>query len=270
MLIKGDASALEWRVKLFLSQDQVGINEILNGEDIHSKNMEAFGLPSRLVAKVFIYRLIFADAFGERGYNSPAYAYAHDPDFSQTSTSVKYWEKVIERFFEKYNGVRQHSVNLIKEAIDKGRLEIPTGRFYPITQKPNKYRGGMDWPRTEILNYPVQGFAADVMMQVRLLLRSRLRQLDYGKLALIINTVHDDCELDVDNKAELVYNICLMLKTCFQDVHIPFKRNYGFDLNVPIDGEVKYGWTLLESLLTKFNNNTFTEDFKTVCNSQFR
>lgn len=268
MLLKADASQLEWRAKLFLSQDQVGIKEILEGEDLHSNNQKVFGLPSRLVAKVFIFRLIYADAFGERGYNSPAYAYAHDPSFAPTSSSVKYWEKVIDKFFTKYDGVRQHSVNLIREAIDTGRLTIPTGRFYPIEMKPNKYRGGMDWPRTEILNYPVQGFAADIMMQVRLLLRSRLRKADYGNKVLLINTVHDDVELDVDNIPELCYNVSLLLESCFTDVYLMFRKNYGFKLNVPMSGEVKYGWTLLESQLTKFNKQTFEKDFEQVCSSK--
>lgn len=264
MLLKADAAQLEWRVKLFLAQDQVGIKEILDGEDIHSDNVKAFGLPTRLIAKTYLYRIIFADAFGERGYNSPAYAYAHDPSFSPTSSSVKYWEKVIDKFFTKYDGVRQHSVNLIREAIDTGRLVIPTGRFYPILMKPNKYRGGMDWPRTEILNYPVQGFAADIMMQVRLLLRSRLRQANYGNKVLLINTVHDSVEIDLDNNPELCYNVSLLLESCFKDVHLMFQKNYGFELNVPMSGEVKYGWTLLESNLTKFNKQTFEGDWETV------
>ena len=51
MLIQCDASQLEWRTLLELAKDQVGINEILEGEDTHAKNQEAFGLPSRLIAK---------------------------------------------------------------------------------------------------------------------------------------------------------------------------------------------------------------------------
>ena len=56
MLIQCDASQLEWRTVLELSRDQVGIDEILKGEDTHSKNQEAFNLPSRLIAKIFLFR----------------------------------------------------------------------------------------------------------------------------------------------------------------------------------------------------------------------
>ena len=59
MLVQVDASQLEWRTALELSQDWVGINEIIGGEDTHAKNQAAFGLPSRLIAKIFLFRIIF-------------------------------------------------------------------------------------------------------------------------------------------------------------------------------------------------------------------
>ena len=59
MLLACDASQLEWRTALELSKDWVGINEIILGEDTHSKNQEAFNLPFRLIAKIFLFRTIF-------------------------------------------------------------------------------------------------------------------------------------------------------------------------------------------------------------------
>jgi len=56
MLLQTDASQLEWRTALELSKDWTGINEIIGGEDTHAKNQEAFGLPSRLIAKIFLFR----------------------------------------------------------------------------------------------------------------------------------------------------------------------------------------------------------------------
>lgn len=56
MLLQADASQLEWRVCLELSKDYVGINEILNNEDTHANNQQAFDLPSRLIAKIFLFR----------------------------------------------------------------------------------------------------------------------------------------------------------------------------------------------------------------------
>lgn len=267
-MIKADASTLEWRVKLFLAQDKVGIREIIDKEDIHTNNQVAFGLPSRLVSKVFIYRLIFADAFGERGYSGPAWAYAHDSDFMGTSESPKFWEKVVERFFTKYEGVREHSLSCIRTAIKDGRITIPTGRFYPFTQKLKK--GKLDWPRSEILNYPVQGFAADYMKQVRLLAWNRIRKLGYGDKCLFICTVHDDLQLDcsaIDNNPEIVYNVSQVLIKCFEDAPKLFEKNYGFKMEIPMTGEIKYGYSLYEPDMMKFNKDTFQEDWYNYADS---
>lgn len=56
MLIQADASQLEFRVAVELSQDQVGIKEILEGQDTHSLNQAAFNLPSRLISKIYLFR----------------------------------------------------------------------------------------------------------------------------------------------------------------------------------------------------------------------
>lgn len=51
----------EWRVALFLSQDKVGIAELLTGIDLHTDNQNRFklgeGKEGRLVAKTFLFRL---------------------------------------------------------------------------------------------------------------------------------------------------------------------------------------------------------------------
>lgn len=48
--------ALEWVVGTFLSKDKVAFEEIWNKVDQHSLNQKAFGLPSRLIAKKFVFR----------------------------------------------------------------------------------------------------------------------------------------------------------------------------------------------------------------------
>jgi hypothetical protein len=59
MLVACDAKQLEWRVLLELARDQVGINEVLNGDDTHDLNRVAFSLPSRLIAKIYLFRTIY-------------------------------------------------------------------------------------------------------------------------------------------------------------------------------------------------------------------
>ncbi len=266
MLLKVDASALEWRTKVFLAQDRTAIKEINEGLDLHADNQRTLGLPTRTIAKIFLYRAIFADAFGERGFAGPAFAYANDSDFMGTSTSAKFWETVIERLFTKYEGVYTHSVGLIRTAIETGKIVSPTGRFYDYSPIPNR-KGTKDWPRTQILNHIVQGLAADFVMLARLMAGKRIPALGYGKNVLLINTVHDDLELDVVNDPEICYNVSCELEKCFQDIPIVFEKHYGVNVNVPLAGEVKFGMTLFEDDMVRFNKTTFEKDWTKLCNS---
>lgn len=260
MLIKADASQLEWRVKVFLSQDPIGMQEINEGYPIHDDNQKVFVLPTRTIAKIFLYRIIFADSFGDRGMAGPAFAYANDSDFRGTSTSAKYWEKVIERFYEKYKGVCLHSVGLIREAIETGYVQSPSGRFYNYHLE-EKY-GRKDWPRTQILNHIVQGLSADFVMIARLLFWKRLKAMNYGNKVLPVNTVHDSIELDAVNDPVLCLEVGQMLRKCFTDIPRYFEKNYGTPVNVPQDAEVKFGMTLYEPDMVKMNPETFQEDWR--------
>lgn len=261
MILKADAAQLEWRVKAYLAQDQVAIREILNGEDLHTDNQKAFGLPERVIAKIFVYRMIFADAFGEQGYKKPAWSYANDPDFMKTSTSKKYWERVVGAFFDKYQGMHTHSIELIREAVSTGQIVSPSGRIYKYRPVPLR-RGGFDWPRTTILNYIVQGFSADIMILCRKIMWKRVNDLGYGDKCLFINTVHDDVELDCVNDPEIVFTLCKTMESSFRDIPKLFEKDYGTVLNVPMAGECKFGMSLYEKDMSKFNSLSFQEDWK--------
>lgn len=250
MLLKCDAAQLEWRVKVFLAQDKLAMKEIEENLDLHTDNQKVFGLPSRLIAKVFIYRMIFADAFGPNGYDGPAYAYANDPEFSQTSTSKKFWTGVIKRFFNKYPQVREHSLNLIREATTTGKITNPSGRFYPF-EPYAKWDGNMDWPRTNILNYPVQGLAADFMTCARLDAYKRFHNDGLLGKVLFINTVHDSIELDCPNDKDLILKASTILEECFSRIPISFQRKYGVIVNVPMAGEISVGSNLSDTMSIK-------------------
>ena len=145
MLIKADASALEWRSAVFLSQDKVGIKEIEDGLDQHTHNQQSFGLPSRLIAKKFVFRLI---------YGGSAFSYANDLDFAEVGFSEKQWQGVIDKFYEKYADLARWHISLMQQVNAKGKLVIPTGREFVFKTYMN-FRGEPEWPRTQILNFPV-------------------------------------------------------------------------------------------------------------------
>ena len=223
MIVVADAKALEWFAGSWLAQDKVAIQEIWNNVDQHSLNQEAFKLPSRLLAKKFVFRLI---------YGGTEYSYAVDPDFADVSTSQQFWKKVIERFYTKYQGWASWHTRLVQTVSTTGRIVMPTGRCYAYKRTPQG-----DWPRTTILNYPVQGLGADIMAIIRVAFFKRFvnRKLE-GKL---ISTVHDN--IIVDCPSSSVDEVVKLFHETFDVAPKLFKDWFGHEFNLPLKCEVKVG-----------------------------
>lgn len=146
MQVQCDASQLEWRTALELSRDQTGIAEILNKEDVHSLNEKAFVLPSRLIAKIYLFRTIFRGS---------GWAFANDPDFMHVSTDPNFWDELNVKFYSKYNGLDKCHYKW-KDLVVAGKpIEGPLGRSWTINLKRDKY-GNLKIPWTTLSNYPVK------------------------------------------------------------------------------------------------------------------
>lgn len=228
MLINLDAKALEWVAAVYLSQDTVGLQELKDNVDIHSVNQAAFHLPSRLIAKKYLFRMI---------YGGSAWSYANDIEFQAVSTKPAYWQNVIDKTYEKYEGLGKWHNKLQKEVSLTGKLVMPTGRVYTYTRKKSERTGEMKWPVTTILNYPVQGFGADLMTIIRISLHKRLRKA--GLKALLLCTVHDsiliDCIMEeVDDVIKIIFKV-------FEDLPRNFEKIFGVVLNVELKVEVQVG-----------------------------
>lgn len=228
MLVNADVKGLEVVVAAELSGDKLLKQEIVNKEDTHQKNQDAFKLPTRIVAKRFKFKLL---------YGASAYGYANDSDFTDVSRSQKYWQNVIDAYYEKYKGIKDWHELLIETAQRTGRIEIPSGRFFPIAPLVNKWNGGMDWPITVIKNYPVQGFGADLVMLARLEARKRLRAsgLEYS----MVSTIHDS--IVVDCPLLLVAEVGRILNDSIEYVPTLCKQVFGYEFSLPLTSEVQYG-----------------------------
>ena len=153
-IVNCDVKSLELVVFADLTQDVVMSDEIRNKKDLHANNQNDFGLPDRITAKRFVFKLI---------YGATAYGFATDPDFIPLGFSERRWQEVIDSFYRKYYGGAAWHKRIISEAQTTGRLTIPSGRYYPFSPiiKPDgSYArdrdGGLKWPITQIKNYPVK------------------------------------------------------------------------------------------------------------------
>lgn len=226
MIINVDAKALEWLGAVYLSKDPTGYDEIRHSIDQHSHNQAAFGLPSRLIAKKFVFRLI---------YGGSSYSYANDSDFEGVSTEEGFWQEVIDRFYQKYIGVAEWHEQLINTVMKTGCLEIPTGRRFVYT--PEKTKTGVKWPRTTILNYPVQAFGADLMVLARRMLWKSLFGL--RKECLWSCTVHDSIVWDCRN--DLVDEVVGIVYDTWGKIPEEFGRVFKVEFDLPCVAEVSVG-----------------------------
>lgn len=234
MLIQADAKALEWWTAVWLSQDRVGIEEILDGRDLHSENEKAFGLPSRLIAKKYLFRTI---------YRGSAYAFSKDPEFASTSSSVKFWENIGEKFFSKYAGLGAWH-NSLAAQVAKGQPIIgPQGREWFFDMVRN-FRNELVIPWTTMTNHPVQGTGHDIMAVIRVSFFNRLKKQNIQ--ARLIGTIHDSILVDVpESNVETVVNL---FESCFADMPDNFNRMFGVKPNIPLKCECSVGPNMNDSV----------------------
>lgn len=229
MLVNADVKGLEVVVAAELSGDKVLCQEIIDKVDIHEVNRDRFklgeGKPGRLIAKIFKFRLI---------YGGSAYSYANDSDFNGVSTSEKFWQNVIDQYYSKYQGIAEWHKELLREAQSNGRLEIPSGRFFPITPD---YKKREPWPLTIIKNYPVQGFGADLVMLARLEANKRLKEsgLEYK----LISTIHDSIVADAPESC--AKDVGKILYDSIEYVPTLCKQVFGYEFKLPLTSEVQIG-----------------------------
>lgn len=174
-------------------------------------------------------------------YGGSAYSYANDPDFTDVSTSEKYWQKVIDAFYNKYTGLRDWHTKIVQEAMQTGQLVMPTGRVFKFEAK-RDFRGELKAPETIIKNYPVQSCGADLMSIARVSFYRRFKDANID--GILVNTVHDSIVCDV--KVSEVDRVAGLFHTVFTDIPTNFKRLFGVEFNLPLKCEVSVGNNMKE------------------------
>lgn len=188
-LVAADYSQIELRIMAHLSGDEGLLKAFAEGQDIHRATAaEVFGLPldqvsndQRRSAKAINFGLIYGmSAFGlsRQLHIDPAQAKIY-----------------IERYFERYPGVRRYMDTTRSSAAEQGYVETLFGRrlYLPEINSSNfNQRQGAE--RTAI-NAPMQGTAADIMKAAMLAVDQWLE--NSGLKARIIMQVHDELVFEV-------------------------------------------------------------------------
>jgi DNA polymerase I-like protein with 3'-5' exonuclease and polymerase domains len=243
MLIQCDAAQLEWRVLAWLSNDPIAVREINEEIDFHTENQKTFGLPSRLIAKRYLFRTI---------YRGSGWSFAHDPDFIPISVDPKFWDGINEKFFKKYRGIDRCHQQWATRVASRQPIISPLGREWLILPEQkevtNKFTGKVEvvekLPFTVFTNYPVQGTGNDIMAVARVSLTNRINKLNHGDKILIVSTVHDSIVVDCED--EYVSVVVDLMYEVFMDIRKNLLKLWSVNSPVEFPCEVKVGPSLLE------------------------
>ena len=212
-ILEADYGQLEFRVAGFLANDPQVYHDVENKTDVHTVTAEIIGC-SRQDAKAHTFKPLYGGTTG-------------------TPDQQRYYRA----FKDKYAGVTEWHRKLQRDAVEKGYIELPSGRQYAFP--------GTTWTdwgtatnRTSICNYPVQGFATGDLLPIALVYLSKSMKSKELK-SVICNTVHDSIVLDVfpgeeDTCTNLVVEAMMSLpEEC--------RRRYGVEYDMPVSVEVKMG-----------------------------
>lgn len=218
-----DFAQLEFRAAALLSQDQQAIQDIINNVDIHIFTRDTLCAAGQIVDRQQAKAHTFKPLYG---------------GLSGTEAEMTYYKA----FLEKYKGIAEWQKRLAEDALHFKQTQSPSGRIYayPYAQR---MKGGRVSSFTQIVNYPVQGFATGDLMPVAILEIYRLMKLHNVQSKLIL-TVHDSVTADVH--PEEINIMIQIFKEAFNNVPKLLEERFKMTVNVPIGYDLSIGDNWME------------------------
>jgi DNA polymerase I len=223
-IASADYSQIELRIMAHLSQDEALQRAFREGMDVHRATAsEVFGVApdqvnseQRRYAKVINFGLI---------YGMSAFGLARNLGIDGTAA-----KNYIQRYFERYPGVKEYMDETRLSAKSKGYVETVFGRrlYLPEINSPNgPRRGGAE---RAAINAPMQGTAADLiklsMVKVQDVLDAEQRRTK------MIMQVHDELVFEVpEDEVEWVRTVIPRLMAGVAELRVPLLAEIGVGEN---------------------------------------
>ncbi len=223
-ILEADFAQLEFRVSAFLSQDEVAINEVSTGFDVHSYTSKVITDAGQPTTRQDAKAHTFAPLYGATG-------------FGRTRAEAEYYS----HFTEKYQGIKSWHSRLAKEAVNTGKIKTPSGREFSFPDVKRKRNGTVSY-FTQIKNYPVQSFAtADIVPLILMKIDDLLKTMQ----SCVVNSVHDSIVIDVhpEEEKQVLYIITLVNS----QMNGLIENHFGITFNVPLLLEAKIGDNWLDT-----------------------
>ena len=203
ILLASDYSQIDLRILAHYSQDRVLLKSFRAGQDIHQRTAaEIFFVDPQLitsemrrVAKTINFGIVYGmSSFGLSG---------------QLNISRKEAQTFIDRYFDRYQGVRDFMESIVEQARRDGYVTtlLNRRRLLPDIRSTNRTR--REFAERTAINTPIQGSAADIIKLAMLQVDAGLREQGLG--ARMILQIHDELVLEVpedevDTTRELLRN----------------------------------------------------------------
>lgn len=222
-IMEADFAQLEFRVAAFLSQDEIAMQEVSEGFDVHSYTAQVITDAGQQTSRQDAKAHTFAPLYGATGYG-------------RTASEAAYYK----HFLEKYKGIAKWHGVLAKQALNYRYIKIPSNREFAFPDVQRK-RDGTVTHFTAIKNYPVQAFAtADIVPLALVEIYNRLKPYK----SRVVNSVHDSIVIDVHpDELEIAVRV---IDGVQKDLVGLINNKWSIDFNVPLALESKMGDNWLE------------------------
>ena len=231
LIVEADFSGLEFRMAGELSRDSQIIADIQNGKDIHKQTASIINQCSpdevskdmRQAAKQYS----FAPLYGGMGGGEKPHI-----------------RKYFSEFFVLYSGLKEYQEKLMSGVLKTGIVQVPSGRQYKWDNVVRTRNGRVSYA-TQIVNYPIQGFATGDCVPLACI-RALKAFKESNLRSKLILTVHDSIVVDC-HKDELT-EVKQILKDAMLGIGDEMQTRFGYTPIVPFDIEISAGNNWLEQV----------------------
>ena len=189
VLLSADYSQIELRLLAHYSEDPLLMEAYRTEQDIHSLTAsEVFGIPVDQLDKTTRNRakaVNFGIVYGISPFGLAA----------QLGIPQQEARQYIERYFERYQGVRAFIDRTLEQVRREGAVRTLFGRLRPIPDLESRNPAQRGFAERTAINTPLQGTAADLIKLAMIALDRELTAR--GLAARLVLQVHDELLLDV-------------------------------------------------------------------------
>jgi DNA polymerase-1 len=224
VLLAADYSQIELRIMAHLSGDEGLLAAFAEDRDVHQATAaEVFGVPlaevtadQRRAAKTINFGLI---------YGMSPFGLARNLGIERAAAQT-----YVERYFQRYPGVRRFMDGTRKQARETGFVETVYGRrlYLPDIRSGNAQI--RQYAERSAINAPMQGTAADIIKRAMIAVDAWCAREDVP--ARLIMQVHDELVLEVRSEAvELVSEAVKERMTSAAELRVPLRVDVGTGAN---------------------------------------